>query len=151
MEKKNGCLKIGKTYGIVSIIVIGSAIVLAMIVGWVVSTIQGIIYTALVLVGLTIIVTQFCVKCSIKENCMHGIIGPLTKVFPDKREEPYSKWNQILTFLSIIIILFYPIIFLINYQLILVLFWILIITGIIMIVTKVCKSCGNKKCPMCKN
>ncbi|KUO53158.1 MAG: hypothetical protein APF76_03705 [Desulfitibacter sp. BRH_c19] len=113
------------------------------------SRITALTYFVLCTVLFFIIVYAFCSKCPCRRNsCGHILPGKVTKLLPERSEEPYMIGDYIGVLLPLLFIVGFPQFWLIGRLQLMVIFWVLIIVSGVEITFKVCKGCGNRACPM---
>jgi len=135
-------------HGVVSIGLVGIAILIAVVTVFQVSPVLGIVY----LVGCAIaplgIVYAFCAKCACRHCCAHVVFGKLAVAFTNRQEEPYTKAEIAVVAVALLWLLGLPQIWLWRTPIWLVAFWILNAIAVLEIRATVCPACENIECPM---
>ncbi|MBN1779708.1 hypothetical protein JW948_01155 [bacterium] len=107
-------------------------------------------YLALCAIAGIAVTFAFCSKCPVKSACPHVLPGFMTRIMNDRTPGSYTRFELMVTFLSIGIILFFPQVWLIRYPFRFGLFWILAGAGLMLIVKNICRRCRNVYCPFRK-
>lgn len=150
VQKNKIVMKIN--HGIVSISIIGTAILFASLYLFSISSIAGFIYCILLAIGGIMISYGYCAKCTCRiSNCAHVLPGKLTKLFPEREQTDYTIMDHVVLFTALILIFGFPQFYLYQEIYALIAFWGLVIIGLIEISLFVCTSCGNTRCMACKN
>jgi len=135
-------------YGVTSLIFILTAILLADLDLFENKSVWGIVYALVILTSSFLIIYVFCAKCPCKNECRHIIPGRLARAFKSKTSGPYSKIENAIVVILLLLLIGFPQIWLWNSTDLFFAFWILIIIGLIQIRTVVCKGCKNSFCPI---
>jgi len=138
------------TQGVISLLLIFMAIVVAL--GSVLpkSPLLALIYLAVCAVCFVNIVFSYCAKCPARDkDCCHVVPGKLTKFLPKRKQGPYSFVDILSTLISIGAVLAVPHLWLVYNIPSLVLFWLLMIAAALDIIILVCPDCSNKYCFLC--
>lgn len=104
------------------------------------------IYLAGCIVSLIAFVYLYCTKCPIRKQCIHVVMGLLTRVMPDRPAEPYTRWEHVGVFTFYGFVLLFPQYWLIREPVLIVVFWLLFIGNITLTHYTCCKGCGNTYC-----
>jgi hypothetical protein len=105
------------------------------------------IYVLLVLLCGCILIYSYCSKCPCRiSGCGHILPGKLTRLFPKRKEGPYTWFDYGVTGLSIAAVVLVPFYWLIKTKLILIMYCVLLIVAGIIILTKECPACKNRYC-----
>jgi hypothetical protein len=135
------------THGLISLLLIISAVATAL--GAIVpkSFVMGLLYVAVIAVCGAAVVFSYCAKCPCrKAGCGHVLFGWLAMKFTKRKEGPYGFFDLTVTAVSIAAILLLPQLWLIESIPTLVLFWALMILAGLDIVFLVCPDCSNRFC-----
>jgi hypothetical protein len=107
------------------------------------------VYILTILVSGLIIVYSFCAKCPIRiTGCRHIIIGPLTRILPQRKQAPYSTLDILFTIIAVLAIFGFPQFSLISKMPLFISFWITAILLVLEITLFICRGCGNVYCPV---
>lgn len=138
-----------KFWGILVMILLGVALIIASIIIFIHSIAGGIIYLGLCFLAAAVIVYAFCAKCVWKENCPHVMPGKTALLFKRKIDR-YTKIELTIVTISFLLIVGVPQFWLRFHLISLLSFWMLIITSVILIPLTLCSACNNKLCPFKK-
>jgi hypothetical protein len=106
-------------------------------------------YLLITLAGGMLVAYSFCAKCPIRlTGCRHIIIGPLTRIFPKRKEAPYTAVDIFFTTIAIIAIVGFPQVSLISKMPLFISYWLTAIVLVVEIVLFICRGCGNVYCPV---
>lgn len=106
-------------------------------------------YLLISLFGGMVVVYSFCAKCPIRiTGCRHIIIGPLTRILPQRKEAPYTAVDIFFTTIAIVAIVGFPQVSLITKIPLFISYWITAILLVVEIVLFICRGCGNVYCPV---
>jgi len=136
-----------KRYGILSMLCLLFAVFLALFQIYTQHSGWALVYLLLSAASGLMIVLAFCTKCPVKSDCAHVLPGRTARLFKDRNPGPYTRSELLITFIGMGMIILFPQIWLIHNLIHLFLFWLLTIIGLILIVRKICHSCGNIDCP----
>ena len=135
-------------HGVVSIGLVGIAILIAAVTVFQSSLLLGIVY----LVGCGLapwgIVYAFCAKCACRHCCAHVVFGKLAVAFTNRQEGPYTKAEMAVVVLALLWLLGLPQVWLWRTPLWLIVFWVLNAVAVVQIRLAVCPACENVRCPM---
>lgn len=141
-----------KTHGVVSIIFFVISQFLALTALFVKSNLLGLGYSVVFMIAVLGIVYSYCAKCPARlTNCGHVIIGPVTRIFPERPQGPYSKRDYAITVSALAVLILLPQLWLWDQPKFLLSFWGLLIIAGIQINLYVCTKCDNHQCIACKN
>lgn len=105
-------------------------------------------YAFVVVAGMAGVLAAFCAKCPCRlTGCRHIVLGPLSTVFPKRREGAYSVLDILLTGIGFGAIVLFPQYWLVRHIPLLVLFWALVAVLLAEISLFICKRCENSYCP----
>ncbi len=113
------------------------------------SVFWGVVYASVVVFGFMSISFTYCTKCIIRSNCKHFFPGLISQLVKHKNKA-YTKADFIVTIISVVLMIALPQYWLFEKIKYFIVFWILIIIAGVEVIFFVCKTCGNKKCAMCK-
>ena len=140
-----------KFHGVTSLLLESLAILVGFVAIWQSHEAAGIFYIVLILVSVPAILYSYCSKCEIRlTGCRHVIPGQITRLLPARENEPYGFLDYIGLTLPVIALVAFPQPWLLDNQPLFILFWICLAGGLVQILLRVCKGCGNQKCRMCK-
>ena len=140
----------GKFHGVVSLLLILAAVVIALAYMLSVSPGWGFCYIAVIIMANPMVLYSYCAKCLCREDgCSHVVPGKLTHLLPVRRQGPYSFLDYVATALALAALVGFPQIWLWRSKGFFVLFWILVTIGLAEILFFVCRSCRNANCPNC--
>jgi len=143
--------KIINIHGIISMLLIFDATVVALISIGKQSLLMAAIYFLLFLAFLVIVSILYCSKCACRDNCNHLIMGWISQMFSKKKYGNYTTKEIILgVVLPICPILIIPQFYLYHNIFYMVLYWMLFGLAAVEINLFVCRGCKNTKCLMCK-
>jgi hypothetical protein len=138
-----------RQHGFLSVILFFSAIGVALTILFLSTTSVGIIYSCIVVIGSGGILFSFCTKCPCRDHhCSHVILGPLSKILPNRQTTPYSNGDILGLIGSFLIILVFPQMWIWKYPFWGILFWALTIAAVADILNSVCPQCKNIRCPL---
>jgi hypothetical protein len=141
-----------KIIGIGTLVLAIIAIVIGLTVILNESTIMGIVYGIILLIGGPVIIFSYCAKCPArKSGCAHYFPGLLTGLFKERKESPYNLPDYLGVIISIFLILLFPQPWLMQSVNLLIIFWLLMAVDFVLINVKICKTCSNNYCYLCKN
>ena len=135
-------------HGVVSIGLLGFAIITAVATGLQVSPGLGAVYLIGCLIAPLGIVYAFCAKCACRHCCAHIIFGKLAVALTKRQEEPYTTTEVAVVVVALLWLLGLPQIWLWRTPVWLVLFWVLNAIAVTEIRAVVCPTCENVLCPM---
>jgi len=140
-----------KFHGVTSLLLESLAILVGFAAIWQSHKAAGIFYIVLILVSVPIILYSYCSKCEIRlTGCRHVIPGQITRLLPARENEPYGFLDTIGLMLPAAVLVAFPQPWLLDNKPLFALFWICLSGGLVQILLKVCKGCGNQKCVMCR-
>ncbi len=140
-----------RLHGIVSLVFIAGAFLIAFLIILKSSIFAGLLYGALVLIGSLVIVYAFCTKCSIRTSgCRHIFPGKLTAWLPARPQTAYTLPDYLTVGVVLIVLIVYPHRWLLEHLGSLLVFWFFLAAGLTEIVRFVCKGCGNWGCLVCR-
>jgi len=140
-----------KFHGVTSLLLEGLAILIGLAAIWPGNKTVGIFYIVLILVSVPTILYSYCSKCEIRlTGCRHVIPGQITRLLPAREDEPYGFRDYVGLALPAAALVAFPQPWLLDSKPLLALFWLCIVGGLVQILLRVCRGCGNQKCLMCK-
>ena len=141
----------GKFHGVVSLLLIFAAVIIALIYMLTLAGNLGLVYLAIIIVANPIVLYSYCAKCLCREEaCSHVVPGMLTRFLPTRKQGPYTWGDYVWTGVPLIVLLGFPQVWLWQNKTLFVVFWILLVVGLIEILFLVCPRCQNENCPNCK-
>lgn len=142
-----------KFAGLLSIGLIGAAIVFDLVLLFRHSVVLGGVYISMVIIGAFIILMNYCRKCphSMNESCHHIVPGKIAKKLPYKKTGKYTILELALVIVSVGAIFIYPVLYLYKQVIFLAIYLLLWLSGIILLRKGVCTSCYNRWCIACPN
>ncbi len=114
------------------------------------SVMLGVFYASVVVLGFMSISFTYCTKCTIRSNCKHFFPGLISQVVKYKNRA-YTKADIVVAIIPVVLMIVLPQYWLYRKNMYFNIFWMLVIIASIEVMFFVCKTCGNKKCAMCKN
>lgn len=140
-------------FGVLSLVMIGAAVVLGLVTILMTSVSAGIIYGLAVLGGGFLILMNYCRKCphSMNNSCRHIWPGRIAKKLPYKKTGKYTFWEVSSVILTILILLIMPVMYIYDQYVLLGIYLLCWAAGVVMIRTRVCTTCFNRWCMMCPN
>jgi len=139
-----------KIHGVTSLLLEGLAIVVGFIAVWQVNKAVGLFYAFLILIAVPLILYAYCAKCEIRlTECRHVIPGQITRLLPEREDAPYTFRDYMGLILAVVALVAFPQLWLLDNIPLFILFWACVAIGLVQILWKVCKGCGNSKCIMC--
>lgn len=136
-----------RLHGMVSIGLLGAAISLAVVSGFVTSWIWGVVYLVVSGVGLMGVVYAFCAKCPCQENCGHVFPGKLAALM-ERQPGPYTRVEMAVVAVALLALVGLPQAWLWRYPMLLMAFWVLAVISMMEIRAFVCRACDNVHCPV---
>jgi len=105
-------------------------------------------FLALSAVAGAIVVYAFCAKCPCRSgSCGHIVFGPLSRVFPLRKQGPYTIVDIGATAACMAAIILYPQYWLVKQIPLLAAFWSVTAVLLVDILVFICRGCGNAYCP----
>jgi hypothetical protein len=135
-------------YGLVSIGMAAMAILVAVVTGFQVSLLLGIIYLVGCVLAPLGIVYAFCAKCPCRTHCAHVVFGKLAVAFTNRQPGPYTSAEIAAVGLALLWLLGLPQVWLWRTPLWFVAFWLLNAVAVAQIRLAVCPACDNVYCPL---
>jgi hypothetical protein len=135
-------------HGVVSIGLVGLAILLAVVVVLPSSPVLGVVYLAGCMVALLGIVYAYCAKCPCRVHCAHLVFGKLASALTDRQSGPYTPAEIAVVGLALLWLLGLPQIWLWRSLGVFIAFWVLSAVAVFQIRLVVCRGCENVYCPM---
>ncbi len=140
-----------KFHGIISLVLEGLAIFVGYLAILQNHKAAAIFYLLLIMVSVPAIPYSYCAKCEIRlTGCRHLLPGQITRLLPARENTPYSFRDYLGLVLPVSALVAFPQPWLLDNKPLFFLFWLSITGGLVQILLKVCKGCGNSKCIMCK-
>lgn len=136
-----------KFWGVLVLVLLGIAVLIATIVIFKNTVILGFIYLGISFLGAAALIYFFCAKCSRKKNCPHVLPGKAALLF-DRKIVPYTKVEITVVIISIFLIVGIPQFWLRFHLIPIIAFWLLIISSLVLIPLLLCPRCNNKFCPL---
>ncbi len=137
-------------HGVTSLLLESLAIVIGFTAVWQAHKVAGVIYAILILAAVPVILYAYCSKCEVRlTGCRHVIPGQITRLLPARENEHYGILDYVGLTLPAAVLVAFPQPWLLENMLLLILFWVCLAGGLVQILLKVCKGCGNQKCIMC--
>ncbi len=139
-----------KFHGVTSLLLEGVAIGIGLAAIWQVNKTFGVLYGILILAAVPAILYAYCSKCEIRlTGCRHVIPGQITRLLPARKNEHYGVLDYVGLTLPVALLVAFPQPWLLENLMMLILFWACLAGGLVQILLRVCKGCGNNKCIMC--
>ena len=138
-------------HGIISLILIKIAILVALVYLFFTSAAAGMIYLVLVTMASLAILFAYCAKCEARDQyCSHLFPGKATRWLPARRQGPYSPTDMLVTAGSLAVVFIFPQYWLWQNKAALFFFWAPTIIAATEILWCVCRSCRNHNCVLCR-
>ena len=138
-------------HGIISLILIKSAVLVALVYLFFASIAAGILYLMLVVFASAAIVFAYCAKCEAREHhCSHIVPGYVTRWLPTRRPGPYTLIDIAATGAALSILFLFPQYWLWQNKTVFFFFWALTSIALAEILLRVCPSCRNRNCLLCR-
>lgn len=136
-----------RVHRLASICILAATIVTGIIAIGMDSIFYAVLYSVITILCLGFAVALFCSKCPCRlTDCGPMLFGQITRIFPQRSSEPYSKQDIFLRNTALFIIICIPQFWLIQHPVMFIVFWILAIVRWIHLIKWVCVSCGNRFC-----
>jgi hypothetical protein len=135
-------------HGIMSISLVGTSILVAVVTLFQATPALGLIY----LIGCAVapfgIVYAFCARCPCRTHCAHVVFGKLAMALTRRQPGPYTPAEMSAVGLALLWLLGLPQLWLWQTPLWLALFWLLNAVAVVQIRLAVCPACDNAYCPL---
>lgn len=140
-------------FGILSLLLIAAAFVLGAIGVFMISVTYGVLYLVMLGIGTYVVLMNYCRKCphSMNNSCRHIYPGRIAIKLPYKKTGKYTWFELISVIIVVGILIFYPLAFMYTQLWMTIVYVLILITGVVMIRSKVCNECYNRWCPACPN
>lgn len=135
-------------HGIVSIGLVGMAVLIAVVTVFQALPVLGIAYLVGCVVAPLGIVYAFCAKCPCRTRCAHVVFGKLAVLLTNRQPGPYTPAEIAIVGLGLLWLLGLPQVWLWRTPIWLVVFWLLNAIAVLEIRATVCPACENVHCPM---
>jgi len=136
-----------RLHGLLSIVLLDTANLVALVALFLTSPIQGAIFLFCYIGGAVLIVYSYCCKCSCREHgCAHVVPGLFASALPRRRPGKYTGTDLMGVALPVTVLLIFPQSALMSFGWPFYLYWGLVSAGILDIVMFVCPRCDNKRC-----
>jgi hypothetical protein len=135
-------------HGVVSIGLVGLAILIAAVIMFQVSAALGIVYVAGCGVAALGIVYAYCAKCPCRTHCAHVVFGKLALALTNRQPGPYSRGEIAVVVVALVWLLGLPQIWLWRSPGWFAAFWGLNAVAVLLIRLAVCRGCDNVYCPL---
>ena len=136
-------------HGVFSLVLIVTAVVVALIFLFTKSFPLGILYLALIIISSGVVLFAYCSKCTCRSTgCSHVFPGKLTRFLPVRKDGPYTSGDIPATSISLLVLFLFPQYWLWQNTELFVLFWVLTLGAVVEIRLFVCKECRNGICMM---
>lgn len=140
-----------KFHGVLSLLLILASVFIAIVYMLSKSTNWGLVYLGIVVLANPMVLYSYCAKCRCREDaCSHVIPGRLTRLLPTRKAGPYSFMDYLGTALPLVALFGFPQVWLWQNKALFIAYWSLLLTGLIEIWFRVCRTCSNTNCPNCK-
>lgn len=137
-------------HGIVSLVLVGLASVLGLVVIAIHSRVWGLIFLGVMVGAPQVIVRSYCAKCACKEHCAHVLPGKAAMVFA-KEPGPYTSIELLSMACAVGLLLGLPQFWLWRTPLLGIIYWALAGIAFFQIRLAVCPRCTNTHCPLSKH
>ena len=135
-------------HGVVSIALVGIAILVAAATAFQASPLLGVVYLAGCAVAPLGIVYAFCAKCPCRTRCGHVVFGKLAVALTSRRPGPYTPAEIAVVGLGLLWLLGLPQAWLWRTPVWFAAFWVLHAVAVVEIRFAVCPVCDNLGCPL---
>lgn len=135
-------------HGMMSISLVGLAILVAIVVGLQTIPALALVYMAGCAAALFGIVYAFCAGCPCRTHCAHVILGKLALVLTNRQPGAYRPAEMVAVGLGLLWLLGLPQLWLWQMPLWLAVFWMLNAVAVTQIRLAVCPACDNAYCPL---
>ncbi len=142
-----------RTQGVIAITLFAAAFVIGTYSIAIYNLLAAFLYFIGVLIGYLLNVYYFCRKCPhiSDDSCRFVVFGKIACLFPKNRiGERYSYRDVIIIWIPRLYMFFFPRPWLFKHKTLFIVFWALIIIALLIWVFRVCRTCGNEKCPFRK-
>ena len=139
-----------KFHGLMSLGLVGAAVVIAAVTAFAESLLLGVVYLAVCAGAIAAVINAYCAKCPCKANCGHVIPGKLALMLTHRRPGPFTKGDLAIVGVGLLILLGVPNVWMRQNATLTVVFWVLVVVGVVQIRSFVCRACGNNLCPLNK-
>lgn len=138
-------------HGLFSIGMLSLALIIGLTAMFVESLWLGILYGVVMIAGLLGALNAYCAKCPARTTgCGHVVIGPLTEIFPARKQGPYTKGEYGIVAVSLLALILLPQYWLIRHVGLFITFWVLTAAALVEINCFVCTRCENTMCIACR-
>ena len=136
-------------HGVLSLVFISVAVIIALIYMQSHSNGLGLFYLLIILFSVPMVLFSYCAKCTCKDKaCSHVLPGMLTRLLSQRKQGPYTKGDYFWTGVSLTALLGFPQFWLWQSKLLFVVYWILLLIGLLEILLLVCRVCSDQNCPV---
>jgi len=142
-----------KAPGLVSLLLVFDAIIIAVISLYRFSPLSAVIYLLLLPPVFLNVLYIYCRRCPhvVGKDCRHVLFGPIVaRLFKVQNAAPYSAREILSALLPLIVYLGLPQYALFQSLPLFAAFWVLVFAGAVVIQKAVCPRCRNTNCVMCK-
>ncbi|MCX5753063.1 MAG: hypothetical protein NTW97_05385 [Candidatus Krumholzibacteria bacterium] len=140
-----------KVHGVTFLILATGAWLLGMAVVMSSSLPWGIIDLALIVMSFAAVIYFYCAKCTARKVCSHVLPGYLTRYFPARRIEPYSRTDVVIMAAAFLSMTAFPLYWLARSISMLLVYAGLLAIAVVELRAKVCGDCRNIHCVLKKN
>ena len=124
---------------------LGAAVVMSRSLAW------GIFDLALIVAGLVTVIYFYCAKCTARKVCSHILPGYLTRWFPRRKIEPYSRTDTAMMASAFLALTLFPLYWLIPSVPALLVYAALLAVAVVDLRARVCGDCKNIFCVLKKH
>jgi hypothetical protein len=135
-----------KFHGITSLILVGVATLMGLVVISLSSWIWAGIYLAMMVIVPQAILRTYCAKCPCKAHCGHVFPGKVALAF--EKDGPYTGTDFLILSVAILLLIGLPQYWLWPLPLVFGTYWLLTGIGLVQILATICPSCANVYCPV---
>ncbi len=140
-----------RTHGLISILLFTTSLLLGLTALIIESPYLGLGYGFLIIAGTLGISFFYCAKCPVRlTRCSHIIVGPLTRLFPERQSDQYGKLDYTVVIVILLFLIISPQYWLWNNITLLIGFWTTLLLAGLEINRFVCTRCDNTRCIACK-
>jgi hypothetical protein len=135
-------------HGVTSLLLVGIATVLAIIVMFQASLWLGVAYLVVCAIAPQVVIYAYCAKCVSRRFCAHVLPGRAAQRY-DRQPGPYTRLELVAMSLGLLALLGLPQPWLWGHTGLFIAYWVLTGIALVQIRIVVCRSCRNIHCPLC--
>lgn len=135
-------------YGIIAACMLTAALCTGIYGIFLYSPVAAAVYAAGCIILMIGFVYAYCTKCPIRYNCVHVLMGLMTRLMPRREEAPYTRCDLTGVVMFFGFVAFFPQYWLVRDPALFLLFWFLFIGEWLLTHFTCCRGCGNIFCRM---